>query len=99
QLVRLRAAGELVVPSAAVERDLLDGGRGDTAGVELVVAAEALDDQRVVRALGSGHAHPRRQPDHRVTGPRADGADEVVRVPPVQDDRVGGAVAGPAAGG
>ena len=81
-------AEERVVAGAAVDRQLDDAG-GQRGRRHAVVAAQGVDDERVVGPLGVGDVHLGRQPDHGDRGPRAEDVDDVVAVGAVDDDDVG----------
>ena len=76
------AAEEGVIAGAAVERQLDDAGRHRGRG-DAVVAAVAVDHERVVRAFRVRDVHPGRQAEHRHGGARAEDIDDVVAVGPV----------------
>ena len=86
------AAEDRVVAGAAVERQLDDAGRQRGRG-DAVVAAAALDDERVVGAFGVGDVHLSRQAEHRDRGACAEDVDDVVAVGAVDDHGVGRRVA------
>ena len=65
--VRALAAEDAVVAGAAVDGQL-DHARRQRGGGDDVVAAQPVDHQRVVRALGVGDRHLRRQAVHRHRG-------------------------------
>ena len=81
-------AEERVVAGAAVDRQLDDAG-GQRGRRHAVVAAQGVDDERVVGPLGVGDVHLGRQPEHGDRGPRAEDVDDVVAVGAVDDDDVG----------
>ena len=81
-------AEERVVAGAAVDRQLDDAG-GQRGRRHAVVAAQGVDDERIVGPLGVGDVHPGRQPEHGDRGPRAEDVDDVVAVGAVDDDDVG----------
>ena len=81
-------AEEHVVAGAAVDRQLDDAG-GQRGRRHAVVAAQGVDDERVVGPLGVGDVHLGRQPEHGDRGPRAEDVDDVVAVGAVDDDDVG----------
>ena len=76
------AAEDGVIPCAAVERQLDDAGRQRRRG-DAVVAAVALDHERVVRAFRVRDVQLGRQAEHRHGGARAEDIDDVVAVGPV----------------
>ena len=89
-------AEERVVAGAAVDRQLDDAG-GQRGRRHAVVAAQGVDDERIVGPFGVGDVHLGRQPDHGDRSSRAEDVDDVVAVGAVDDDGVGLGVAGRAA--
>ena len=86
QHVRALAAEDRVVAGAAVDRQLHDA-RGQRGRGDRVIAAAAVDDERVVRAFAVGDVDPRRQADHRNRGAGADHVDVIVAVRAVSRSR------------
>ena len=84
-----------VVAGAAVDGQP-DHGGGQSGGVDRVVAAEGIDDERVVGPFGALDGHQGRQPGDGEAGAAAGDLDGVGAVGAVDDDRVGLAVAGAA---
>ncbi len=91
------AADQDVVAVAAVGGELDRAGR-QARGLDHVVAGQGVDDQPVVGRLGAGDVHLGGQAEHRDAARVAGDADDVVAVGAVDDDGVGRAVAGAAAG-
>ena len=86
------AAEHGVVARPGVDRELDHAGRQGGGG-DAVVAAQRVDDQRVVRALRLGDVDLGREPDHRNRAAGAHHIDDIVAVGAVGDHRVGGAIA------
>src|SRR5262249_15129047 len=93
QRVVAGAAEDGVVAGAAVDGEF-DHVGGQGGGADGVVAGLGGDDERIVGRLGVGDVHLGRQPDHGDRGPRAEHVNDVVAVGALDDDGVGGAVAG-----
>ena len=91
------AADDLVVAGAAVHRQL-DHAGGQRGRVDGVVAAQSVDDELVVGALGAADRHSGRQAGHLEAGPAPAIWTLSALFGAVDDDGVGLAVAGAAAG-
>ena len=91
------AAGDGVVARAAVHGQP-DHAGGQSGGGDRVVAAERVHDELVVGPFGALDRNSGRQPGHGEAGPAAGDLDRVCVGGAVDDDGVGLAVAGAAAG-
>src|SRR5262249_17892503 len=92
------AAGEPVVPVAAVDRQR-DRVGCETRGVDEVVPAKRVDSEAVRRHLGTGHVDRRREAGHADGAGASRGLDDVALLSAFHDDAVGGVVAVAVGGG